>query len=198
MFLCDIYRLITTKEDNMGTRHLTAVMHNKEYKVAQYGQWDGYLSGQGMTVLNFLRDDFDREKFVKQVEKLHWITNEEIEMIKKNHEQDWTSVYPYLSRDMGGKILKYVQDNELKTGLKNSIGFVEDNLMCEYAYVIDLDKNAFEVYKGFQERPLEESERFYKENPDKDGYYPVKMIACYELDKLPTDEEFLELENDDD
>lgn len=40
----------------MGTRNLTAVYLDGQYKVAQYGQWDGYPEGQGITVLTFLRD----------------------------------------------------------------------------------------------------------------------------------------------
>ena len=43
----------------MGTRNLTAVYIDGEYKVAQYGQWDGYPEGQGMTALTFLRDKMD-------------------------------------------------------------------------------------------------------------------------------------------
>ena len=39
----------------MGTRHLTAVHVDGEYKIAQYGQWDGYPEGQGMTALTFAR-----------------------------------------------------------------------------------------------------------------------------------------------
>lgn len=31
----------------MGTRNLTAVYLDGQYKVAQYGQWDGYPEGQG-------------------------------------------------------------------------------------------------------------------------------------------------------
>lgn len=31
----------------MGTRNLTAVYIDGEYKVAQYGQWDGYPEGPG-------------------------------------------------------------------------------------------------------------------------------------------------------
>ena len=39
----------------MGTRHLTIVAAAGGYPVAQYGQWDGYPSGQGVTALNFLK-----------------------------------------------------------------------------------------------------------------------------------------------
>lgn len=31
----------------MGTRNLTAVYLDGQYKVAQYGQWDGYPEGRG-------------------------------------------------------------------------------------------------------------------------------------------------------
>ena len=45
----------------MGTRNLTAVYLDGQYKVAQYGQWDGYPEGQGITALTFLRDKMDCE-----------------------------------------------------------------------------------------------------------------------------------------
>lgn len=38
----------------MGTRHLIAAVIDGEYKIAQYGQWDGDPEGQGLTVLDFL------------------------------------------------------------------------------------------------------------------------------------------------
>lgn len=38
----------------MGTRHLIAAMIDGEYKLAQYGQWDGYPEGQGVDILDFL------------------------------------------------------------------------------------------------------------------------------------------------
>ena len=37
----------------MTTRSLTAVKINGEYKIAQYGYYDGYPSGQGVTILKF-------------------------------------------------------------------------------------------------------------------------------------------------
>ena len=37
----------------MGTRNLTCVVLDGKYVVSSYGQWDGYPSGQGKTILNF-------------------------------------------------------------------------------------------------------------------------------------------------
>lgn len=46
----------------MGTRGLTAVMVDGEYKVAQYGQWDHYPDGQGKTALAFCRENLSTAK----------------------------------------------------------------------------------------------------------------------------------------
>ena len=35
----------------MGTRNLTIVYYDGDYRVAQYGQWDGYPEGAGIEVL---------------------------------------------------------------------------------------------------------------------------------------------------
>ncbi|KAF2194392.1 hypothetical protein K469DRAFT_773578, partial [Zopfia rhizophila CBS 207.26] len=37
-----------------GTRHLICVFHKGRFVVAQYGQWDGYPEGQGVTLMKFL------------------------------------------------------------------------------------------------------------------------------------------------
>ena len=57
----------------MGTRHLICVVKDGEFKVAQYGQWDGYFSGQGQNILNFLRDDsFNLSHFKEQLDKCYY------------------------------------------------------------------------------------------------------------------------------
>ena len=56
----------------MGTRGLTSVKVNGETKIAQYGQWDHYPSGQGIVALNFLRN-FNEEHFRTQLSKCRFI-----------------------------------------------------------------------------------------------------------------------------
>ncbi len=53
----------------MGTRNLTCVYLDGKCKVAQYGQWDGYPEGQGVTCLNFLRDEMVEPKFREELRK---------------------------------------------------------------------------------------------------------------------------------
>ena len=55
----------------MGTRNLTCVFINGEYKVAQYCQWDGYPSVQGVRVLSFLRGE-------KVEDRKHYMTKKPI------------------------------------------------------------------------------------------------------------------------
>lgn len=67
----------------MGTRNLTIVKLDGEYKVAQYGQWDGYPGGQGLRCLSFLRLLMDPEKFKAAVRNCRFGTQEEIHAIWK-------------------------------------------------------------------------------------------------------------------
>ena len=186
----------------MGTRNLTAVYIDGEYKIAQYGQWDGYPEGQGKTTLDFARKlnnkDF-REIFARRVKACHWITDSEIDeinaKIKSGEIKDWSTIYPWLSRDAGAKILQMVMDNG-GLALKNSIDFAADSIFCEWAWVIDLDKNTFEGYAGFNKTPLDGKDRFAflvgKEGNAYDGthYCCIKLVKAYSLDDLPSDEQF--------
>ena len=78
----------------MGTRNLTAVFMDGEYKVAQYGQWDGYPEGQGITCLVFLRDEMDESKFREQLKKVHFWNAEELDNLYAEfgaHPDGWTA-----------------------------------------------------------------------------------------------------------
>ena len=192
----------------MGTRHLIAVQKDGEYKVAQYGQWDGYPEGQGVRVLEFLRNA-DMEFFKKRLNNVRFFDEAKdkdfIDSYNKNvqgwssdpdnrteEQKRWHSLFQ--SRDLGAKILTNIAnsgDDDIL--LKNAISFAADSLFCEFAYVIDFDKNTFEVFRGFNKDELGSDERFASLAIPRDGgeYRQVKHVKTFKLSNLPTKEDFL-------
>ena len=103
----------------------------------------------------------------------------------------WKHFYPQMSRDVGGTILTMIMF-DVRRVLHNQLDFAKESLFCEWAYVVDFDNGKFEVYEGFNKEPLTENDRFYFDGyKEDDGYYPVKKIAEFDLDNLPTKDEFL-------
>lgn len=195
----------------MGTRNLTIVIKDKKPVVAQYGQWDGYPSGQGSTIYNFL-SNCDLNRFNDVVMRCRFIESskrkeKEIQnfldkigcsngWLNGEQAEKYNEKYPFLTRDNGGDILNllYEDTTDKLLWINNTYKFAADSLFCEWAYVIDLDKNTFEVYKGFNESPLTEDERFYhlqvenehyEERRGDNQYYPVKLLISFPLNELP-------------
>jgi hypothetical protein len=193
----------------MGTRGLTVVVSNNNTKVAQYGQWDHYPSGQGVTALKILTEIMGKgmiDTFKEKVNNLKWLTQDQIDELNK--EKDPYEKHPYLKRDWGCQILEAVMWNKLTVeksfvsdetkyefeilGLLNQEKFAGESLFCEWAYVVDLDKMTFEVYRGFNKEILGEDERFAKvKMTDESEYKPVRHVKTYDLNNLPSEDEFL-------
>lgn len=175
----------------MGTRHLIAAKIDGDYRIAQYGQWDGYPEGQGARIIDFL-NEADLDVFKTKLRATTFLKKEDIDRI--NAEGDWLAKYPYLSRDTGADILNIVNAAETPLKLKDTRGFAGDSLFCEFAYVVDFDANTFEVFKGFNKKPTPADSRFpsgaeWLEKTD--GYEPVALVQSYALDCLPSKEGFL-------
>lgn len=164
----------------MGTRHYIGVISDKETKVAQYGQWDGYPEGQGATVLNFLREA-NLETFKSKLNNCRFIEdrneirqmyvsvgddpNNNFGFISHEIAEKFNEKWPSLSRDTGGKILELIYNSETEVLLQNSENFLDDSVFCEFAYVIDLDKNTLTCFCSGK-----------------------NIFARYYLDNLPTNE----------
>ena len=173
----------------MGTRNITAVFCDGTYKIAQYGQYDGYPSGQGKTALVFCRKHLTTadgiEEFRDAIKNARFATDAELF-------EGRIGEHPAFDRGVGAVILELIINNVEEIVLKNSISFVADSLFCEWAYVIDLDNETLEVFKGFNESALSPNERFASVPPhDDSGYHPVKLLKKYTLNDLPSVESFL-------
>jgi hypothetical protein len=161
----------------MGTRHFIGVIHNGQYKIAQYGQWDGYISGQGAVVLDFL-SKANLDVFRQKLENCKWITDKELRQkyveagdrpdnqsgfIEMHIALRFNEMYPSLSRDTGANILNIVYESTSEVPLLNREDFLQDDVFCEFAYVINLDRNTLHCYSGGK-----------------------KMFAEYIIEDLPT------------
>ncbi len=169
----------------MGTRHLiTAFDEQGELKVAQYGQWDGYPSGQGITMLNILRyttrTDYNG-KLVSEVAnglgRTRWATEDELnEIYAKFPEMNYVgtddskkfdTLYPNLTRDTGADILNVVAFSVGEVLLVDSSDFAEDELFCEGIYSVNYQSQMFTSKFG-------------------------NLVVSFPLDDLPTNQEYLD------
>ena len=226
----------------MGTRNLTMVIDKKgELKIAQYGQWNGYPSVNGVKILEFAKDktslntlelvldkvkffntenaDENIKAFIEEYSKREPYYNYDTDEEQKDTrtEQDMFWFENFISRDIGADILKNIiklytekDFNNLPKEFNNNIylkddsDFGKDSLMCEYAYCINLQTNKLECFQGFNRDKSKEHERFTtnQEEVDKrfdytnERYYGIALIKEYDLDNLPTKEDFIsELES---
>lgn len=205
----------------MGTRGAFGVVIGEKEKIG-YNQYDSYPDGKGIEALRWLREA-DLNLVRKQAKSLRVVddktkpTPEDVELL-----QPWTDLgvsnqstddWYCLTRQSHGYFNEMLQCGYVL----DSHEFPIDSLFCEWAYILDLDRNVFEVYEGFQKkfpkkgrwakRPTKaEDEANWIEHlkwcarqdpprmpwePERREYKAVELTASWPLDALPTDEEFL-------
>lgn len=185
----------------MGTRHLIAVIVDGQPKMAQYGQWDGYPSGQGQNIVDFLRSA-DLDLFTAHMRAAHIETEDERnaryteaghdggQWVRSDVSERIRERWPHLTRDSGAETLPYILATAEPVLQGSEWEFGNDSLFCEWAYVVDLDERVFEVYKGFQHAAHNEG-RWASGTPKPcasgDNYYPVRMVAKWAIGDIPDD-----------
>ena len=135
----------------MGTRNLTKVIDKDGIvRVAQYGQWDGYPSGQGV---NALLHAYNHEAIEKGLARVRFATDEELEAIYNgfpemnyfgtDDSKNFGLLYPNLTRDTCANILGVVAWSVGEVLLSDQSDFENDELFCEGVYTIDFQKRKF-------------------------------------------------------
>lgn len=152
----------------MGTRHLITVFDEQgELKVAQYGQWDGYPSGQGVRMLSWLemttrtdyygnlvspvKDGLKRCRFATSDDELNEIYSKfpEANYLGTDDNKSFDVLYPNLIRDTGADILMVVAYSVGEVLLVDSSDFAHDELFCEGIYSVNYQSEMFtSVYGG--------------------------------------------------
>ncbi|KAF9639944.1 hypothetical protein BFW01_g11750 [Lasiodiplodia theobromae] len=207
----------------MGTRNLTLVYYKGAWHIAQYGQWDGYPEGQGLTVLRFVANPENVSKLKAVIDAgnmLYEPTEEQvmawhderarakreyynhrshvliskIEDLEKE-EANEPKVVPSVSRDTCAEILGLVANATEPVPIVKELSFIGDTLFCEWAYVVDLDEGAVEVYAGLYDAPKLIKEgaetRFVQDENFKDCEAFPDLVGKWMLDNLPSEHEFL-------
>lgn len=199
----DVCQIFKRGEIKMGTRNLTVVVFGGVVRVAQYGQWDGYPSGNGVKILDFLRNRMN-SIFFSRLLRTKFISDEEIKTkwksagaddsgwVGMNVSEKFKETNYQLSRDCGASVLEFIQNSDAEViELDDSFVFGGDSLFCEWAYVLDLDNNTLEVYRGFNEKTLGGVGRFAHLETVGENYKPIKLIKKYDLSELPQKRDFV-------
>lgn len=196
----------------MGTRGFIGFVA-EEREVITYNHFDSYPEGVGCTVLAWARSlaDFPGTIAVAQaqVAAMEAVADE-----APPTDEQLEALAPYVNLSVDGapghvtwyQALRETQGNPraiLDAGFYEDAGkFPLDSLFCEWGYLLDFDTLTLEVYRGFQEAPHDQG-RF----ADRDSvglnyiggpYYPVKLIASWPLNELPSPEEFCGLDASED
>ena len=186
----------------MGTRHITAVVAEGEFVVAQYGQWDGYPTGAGNNIVAIISGKIDQLK--ASLKHIVPVDSGTVERYwSECGAQEWgadmetcqrfKAKYVTLDRDTGPDVLNILIHTEVPIELFLNVDFIADGLFCEWVYVVDLDSGMFEIYQGFQIHPSENRFSTMFEGTV-NGYYPPKLVATYPLDDLPLGSQLQRLE----
>lgn len=177
----------------MGTRGFYGFVIDGVEKIV-YNHWDSYPSGLGQSVLEWLRfsvAEGTMESVRASVRDLRMVTNdvpptpEQIVELKSYADtsvatRDLSDWYVLLRKTQGSPA------QTLRAGYAEDAGdFPADSLFAEWGYVVDFDKDVFEVYEGFRTQPHSEG-RFADRPPREDtNYVPVALRASWPLDALP-------------
>lgn len=193
----------------MGTRNLVMVVIDGQTKVAQYGQFDGYPSGVGVGLLNILRDEKTVNDLKSNLKKARFVDEEGVdkEFIESYNKNvpEWSNqpdnrtpeqlawFKTFIARELSEDVLINISNFEgEEILLRNNENFAKDSLFCEWAYVVDFDKNSLEVFKGFNQAKPSEGNRFGTEKIKEDyEYYPCVLKHEWSLSDVPDREQFL-------
>ena len=138
---------------NMGTRGLYGYIIDGVKKLT-YNHWDSYPGALGMKVLTYL-EHYSLEDIKKAAERIVLVgagdtpSKKHIELYNDYKDTTVSSgsvdEWYVLLRETHGNLAVY---HEGVVHMIDNKSFFDDNLFCEWTYIINLDTKRLEVYEG--------------------------------------------------
>lgn len=195
----------------MGTRGVIGFATEGNLKVS-YCHYDSYPSGEGQGVLNFIRQVCEKNllatleanaKALVMVasdskptvaEQNYYLNKEQTADLKVSNRKadDW---YCLLRGAQGAAGLALICEGALKHMIDSS-DFPKDSLFCEWGYILDMDNQVLEVYKGFQKKQHKQGRFADKSQKPKNWkaeyegqnfYYPCALVLSIPFKDIATD-----------
>lgn len=149
----------------MGTRNTLKVLYNGKTVISQYGQWDGYPTGQGARILRVLRDEKKMENILRIFDngKICLMSIEEaqslldaLKKVKVVDGLDLTQTLIYcapMSRDYrAGGVLEYLANLPTDLALHRGMAipvYADGDEPQEGNYVLDISTKDFCPFDGW-------------------------------------------------
>lgn len=138
----------------MSTRGLVGFVHKGEVRTTFHSS-DSFLERLGQGLVDFCDMVIDWEEFINHYEQITWDE--------------------YTSQDLEGvKLLQSIAKGNIMS-LRDQIEFADDDIFCEYAYLLNLDTKELELYSSNYQTELDQSEK----------NLPLNLLATYPLDEIP-------------
>jgi hypothetical protein len=193
----------------MSTRGFIGVVIDGTEKLA-YNHSDSYPSWLGVHFLGAVADLMDRglEEFKTKARNLRLVDEDE-----KPTDAEMVALarHANLGVSTGDPAEWYVLLRNLQGELAETldVGYMIDyatfalhSLHCEWGYLVDLDREVLQAYKGFQTEPPKKGRwAGLPKEEDIDSqfrYFAVELVGEWPLSNLPDDDAILALEGGDD
>lgn len=197
----------------MGTRGVVGFRHNqKDY--ATYNHFDSYPTCVGAQVLkqlsrfnlnnpNELEFICRKVSEIQLVDERHIFSQKENEVILREIEalgfvhNDYDPEHFgngkvdafFLLNPLHGSIISYIDKHHSIPYMIEYSDFLMDSLFCEWAYIINLDENVIEFYRGFNKDPESKGRYVFQgidPNAEPDDYLGVALLGTVSFGTLAT------------
>ena len=137
---------------------------------------------EGRDLMAFLAVPSNVESIRLALRRCKTLPDQSVEAQRMANGHDWELEYmadhPGYAISTGVRLLEEMASNP---GARRKVrSWSGDMRMNDWAYVVDLDEEMLEVYRGMNRIPPKDDERFYDGGqPGADGYYPFRKVAAF-------------------